>query len=365
MTSDLSHTALYDVHVSLGARMVPFAGWEMPIQYQGILAETRAVRSESGIFDVSHMGRLEIKGPQGAALLDWVTTANASSMRARRARYALICNEQGGIMDDVVFYRRSEEEFLLVCNASNRPRVVDWIKGWMAEKFSETLMDDVTERTAMIALQGPHAVQALGMICPLDLSSLRFFASANTTAAGVEAFIGRTGYTGEDGFELTVAAQDAPDVWRNLMEQGASPCGLGARDVLRLEAGLPLHGNDIDPTTTPIEAGLDRFAKLDHEFVGADVIRRQSEEGVPRRLVGLNVEGRSIARSGYSLVYDGKEVGSVTSGTHSPTLDRVIAMGYLDTDVAASGREIFVDIRGKLAQAAVVDLPFYSRDASK
>ena len=365
MTGDLAHTSLYDVHVSLGARMVPFAGWEMPIQYQGILAETRAVRSESGIFDVSHMGRLEIKGPQAAALLDWVTTANASSMRTGRARYALICNEQGGIMDDVVFYRRSEEDYLLVCNASNRLRVVEWIEGWMAEKFSEASMDDVTESTAMIALQGPQAVQALGNISPFDLSSLRFFASANTTAAGVNAFVGRTGYTGEDGFELTVAAKDAPDVWRALMEQGASPCGLGARDVLRLEAGLPLHGNDIDPTITPIEAGLDRFAKLDHDFVGEDVIRRQSEEGVPRRLVGLNVEGRSIARSGYSLVSDGKEVGSVTSGTHSPTLDRVIAMGYLDTDVAASGREIFVDIRGKLAQAAVVDLPFYSRDASK
>ena len=365
MTVDLSHTALYDLHMSLGARMVPFAGWEMPIQYQGILAETRAVRSEAGIFDVSHMGRLEIKGPQASALLDWVTTANASSMRARRARYALICNEQGGIMDDVVFYRRSEVEFLLVCNASNRPHVVEWIEGWMTEKFPETSMDDVTESTAMIALQGPQAVQALGNISPLDLSSLRFFASANTTAAGVEAFVGRTGYTGEDGFELTVAAKDAPDVWRTLMEQGASPCGLGARDVLRLEAGLPLHGNDIGPTTTPIEAGLDRFAKLDHDFVGADVIRRQSEEGVPRRLVGLNVEGRSIARSGYSLVSDGREVGSVTSGTHSPTLDRVIAMGYLDTDAATAGREIFVDIRGKLAQAAVVDLPFYSRDASK
>ena len=365
MTADLSHTALYDTHVSLGARMVPFAGWEMPIQYQGILAETRAVRSESGIFDVSHMGRLEITGPQSPGLLDWVTTANASSMRIRRARYALICNEQGGIMDDVVFYRRSEEEFLLVCNASNRPQIVDWINGWATEKFPETSMDDVTESTAMIALQGPQAIEVLGRISPFDLSTLRFFASANTTAGGIDAFVGRTGYTGEDGFELTVKAEDAPDLWRALTEQGAAPCGLGARDVLRLEAGLPLHGNDIDPATTPIEAGLDRFAKLDHDFVGADVLRRQVEEGVPRKLVGLNVEGRSIARSGYSLISEGKVVGSVTSGTHSPTLDRVIAMGYLDVDTISSGREIFVDIRGKLAQAEITDLPFYSRDASK
>ena len=365
MTADLSHTALYDLHVSLGARIVPFAGWEMPIQYQGILAETREVRSEAGIFDVSHMGRLEITGPQTSGLLDWVTTANASSMRARRARYALICNEQGGIIDDVVFYRRSEEEFLLVCNASNRPQVVEWIKGWAAEKFPETSMDDVTESTAMIALQGPQAVQVLGRISPLDLSALRFFASANTTAAGIDAFVGRTGYTGEDGFELTVAAGEAAKLWRALMEQGASPCGLGARDILRLEAGLPLHGNDIDPTTTPIEASLDRFAKLDHDFVGADVVRRQLEEGPPRRLVGLNVEGRSIARNGYSLISGGKAVGYVTSGTHSPTLGRVIAMGYLDADTASSGREIFVDIRGKLSQAEMVDMPFYSRGASK
>ena len=365
MTADLSHTPLYDVHVSLGARMVPFAGWDMPIQYEGILAETRAVRSKSGIFDVSHMGRLEIKGPDAADLLDWVTTAKASSMRIRRARYALICNELGGILDDVVFYRRSEEEFLLVCNASNRPQIVDWINGWAADKFPKTSMVDVTENTAMIALQGPQAVEALGRISPFELSTLRFFASANTTAAGIDAFVGRTGYTGEDGFELTVAAGNAPDLWRALMEQGASPCGLGARDVLRLEAGLPLHGNDIGPTTTPVEAGLDRFAKLDHDFVGADVVRRQLEEGTARKLVGINVDGRSIARSGYSLISDGKVVGSVTSGTHSPTLDRVIAMGYLDSEAALSGREIFVDIRGKLAQSEVTDLPFYSRGSSK
>ena len=201
-------------------------------------------------------------------------------------------------MDDVVFYRRSDEEFLLVCNASNRPRIMEWIEGWRAEKFPETSMDDATESTAMIALQGPQAVQALGRISPLDLSSLRFFASANTTSAGIDAFVGRTGYTGEDGFELTVSAGEAQELWRALMEQGASPCGLGARDVLRLEAGLPLHGNDIDLTTTPIEAGLDRFAKLDNDFIGADVVRRQLEEGASRRLVGLNVEGRSIARNG-------------------------------------------------------------------
>ena len=363
--ADLSHTALYDVHVSLGARMVPFAGWGMPVQYQGILAEARAVRSTSGIFDVSHMGRLEIKGRQSSDLLSWVATAKASAVRAGRARYALICNEQGGIMDDVVFYRLSDEEFLLVCNASNRPRIVDWLEGWAAEKFPETSIADITDNTAMIAFQGPLAEQALGRISALDMSSLRFFASTRTTAAGIDAFVGRTGYTGEDGFELTVAAGEAADLWRALMEQGAVPCGLGARDVLRLEAGLPLHGADIDPTTTPIEAGLGRFAKLDHDFVGADVVRRQLEEGAARRLAGLNVDGRSIARNGCPLLSEGKTVGRVTSGTHSPTLGRVIGMGYLEANAAEPGRKIVVDIRGKLSQAEVVDMPFYSRGSSK
>ena len=361
MVQELKHTPLYETHTGLKARMVPFCGWDMPVQYSGILAEARAVRSGAGLFDVSHMGRLYISGPQAHRFMDWILTANASNLRPERARYAMICNDGGGIIDDTVFYRQEEERYLLVCNAGNRQDVVTWMRRWAEERFPTTSIEDRTEATAMIAFQGPLAIKTLDRLCDADLAPLRPFSSMETNVASRTAFIGRTGYTGEDGCELIVAAEDGAFLWEALMGEGGVPCGLGARDVLRLEAGLPLHGNDIDSSTSPLEAGLERFVRLDKEFVGVEVLRRQREAGLDRRLVGLIVGDRSIARVGYAIFAQGNRIGSMTSGTHSPTLDRNIAMGYVLVEFSGPGQNLQVDIRGRRIDAEVVPLPFYSR----
>ena len=364
MTGDLKRTSLYETHTSLNGRMVPFAGWEMPLQYSGILAETKAVRSGAGIFDVSHMGRLHITGPEAHLLMDWIVTSDASSLRQGRARYAMICNEEGGIIDDTVFYRLGENHYLLVCNAANRQYVVPWMRRWAGEKFPGAFIEDRTESTAMVALQGPATPDLLERISDVQPPAIRFFGALEGTVAARSALIGRTGYTGEDGFELILEAEDAPGVWEALMAQGVTPCGLGSRDVLRLEAGLALHGHDIDTSTTPLEAGLERFVRLDKEFVGAASLRRQKEEGPSSRLIGLVIHGRTIARQGYAIFQDGTHVGTVTSGTHSPTLDRSIAMGYVTSAFALPGNRLLVDIRGKLTEVEVVPLPFYARSAT-
>ena len=375
MAEALNRTPLYETHTSLKARMVPFVGWDMPVQYSGILGETRAVRSGAGLFDVSHMGRLYISGPQAPRLMDWILTAGASNLGQGRARYAMICNEQGGIIDDTVFYRQDENSYLLVCNAANREYVVPWIRRWAQDKFPTTSIDDRTEATAMIAFQGPSTPEVLDVFCDAYPSAMRPFSAIYGNLASGRALIGRTGYTGEDGFELIVAAADAPRIWKTLMGEGAAPCGLGARDVLRLEAGLPLHGNDIDTSTTPLEAGLERFVRLDKEFVGAEVLRRQRDTGLTNRLVGLVLQGRSIARGGYPILTQepqslpsgasARRVGKVTSGTHSPTLDRSIAMGYVTMDFASPGQKLQVGIRGKFTEAEVIPLPFYSRNVAR
>ena len=361
MAQSLRRTPLYGVHLSQKARMMPFAGWEMPVQYGGILGEARAVRSSSGVFDVSHMGRLYVSGPDSPRLMDWILTCGASGLRHGRARYGMVCNQEGGIIDDTVFYRLGEESYLLVCNAANHPVVHDWVREWATDRFPSTNIDDRTEATAMIAFQGPSAPRGLDLLCEAPASEMWPFSFLEATVASRPAFIGRTGYTGEEGFELIAAAADGPHIWQALVNAGAAACGLGARDVLRLEAGLPLHGNDIDASTTPLEAGLERFVRLDHEFVGAEALRRQVETGPKQRLVGLEVEGRSIARAGY-LIYSGElQVGGVTSGTLSPALEKVIAMGYVTTGHANPGQILQVDVRGRLSRAEVVPLPFYSR----
>ncbi len=365
MAEALRHTPLYETHLSLGARMVPFAGWEMPVQYKGIVAEAKAVRAGAGLFDVSHMARFDIRGPQAPQLMDWVVTASAIDLRPGRARYAMVCNEQGGIIDDTVFYRQGEDRYLFVCNASNRQRVLSWLHHWAGERFPQTTIEDRTESTAMIAAQGPASAKILETLCEPSPSGMRPFSAMEVEASSFPALIGRTGYTGEDGFELIVAAADAPGLWEALMARGAVSCGLGARDMLRLEAGLALHGNDIDGSTTPLEAGLERFVRLDKEFVGVEPLRRQKETGPKVRLVGLAVQGRSIARAGYPVLDEGAQIGRVTSGTHSPTLDRTIAMGYVTLEFANPGRKVRVDIRGRLTEAEVVPLPFYSRDITR
>jgi aminomethyltransferase len=359
-------TPLYSTHGALGARMMPFGGWDMPVQYSGILAEVNAVRTGVGLFDVSHMGRLYISGPQAAEFLDWVLTASAATLSTGRARYCMICNEAGGVIDDTVFYRLAEDRYLLIPNAGNREAVVGWFRHWIDSRFSDGCrMEDRTEATALIALQGPQAAEVLDRLCILNTgdspSGLRRFAWGKGVLSGTSIFAGRTGYTGEDGFEILADAADAQAVWQNLLDQGAVPCGLGARDVLRLEAGLALHGHEIDEKTTPIEAGLERFVRFDKEYVGAPVLRQQHTQGVERKLVGLTVPGRSAPRQGYPILDHGQEIGRVTSGSYSPTLDTSIGMGYVLVRYATPGREIDLDIRGRVLRAEVVPLPFYTR----
>ena len=360
-SQNLKRTPLYETHVSMGARMTPFAGWDMPIQYAGILREARAVRSNAGLFDVSHMGRVEISGVGAARLLNRVLSVNVPGIRVGRACYNVICDEDGGVIDDCIVYRRGESQFLLIPNASNTATVLEWLSRW-ATGPDEVRIDDVTSVFAMIAHQGPGAAAMLESLTVADLSRLRPFAAMETRVADVEAFVARTGYTGEDGFELIVASDGAPRVWQALADRGAEPCGLGARDVLRLEAGLLLHGNDIATTTNPFEAGLDRFVDPDKEdYIAGAALRRVREKGVVRRLVGFTMVGRGIPRHEYPITDGQRRIGVVTSGGHSPALDRGIGLGYVPTDYAAVREHILIDIRGRPVEAEVTTLPFYSR----
>ncbi len=347
--------------------MVPFAGWEMPVQYSSILDEARAVRSRAGLFDVSHMGRVEFRGPDAASVLDRALSVNVPKLRMGRARYNVICDQAGGIIDDCIVYRREEQRFLLIPNSANTAAVLAWVSP-PASSSDEVEIREVTADVAMIAHQGPEAVSMLAGLTEVDLSSMRPFAAVETKVAGVETLLARTGYTGEDGFELMVPSEAAPEVWRKLMDRGAVPCGLGARDVLRLEAGLLLHGNDMDTSTNPYEAGLDKFVDPDREgYAVGEALRRARDagnEGASRRLVGFNVLGRGIARHGYTITDGAEKIGEVTSGSHSPTLDRSIGLGYVPTGFSTEGSRIHVDVRGRLVEAEVTRLPFYSRKRS-
>ena len=353
--------------------MVPFGGWDMPVQYSGILNEVTAVRTGTGIFDVSHMGRLYISGPMAGAFLDRMLTGSATNLRIGRARYCLICNEAGGVIDDTIFYRLADDEYLLIPNAGNRPAVMAWFNGWIEKGWIEAeagfagqvAIEDRTADSGLIALQGPKAAALLDTLFRLvdgsPPSSLRFFTWGQGDFQGRTAFAGRTGYTGEDGFELSMPSQDAMPIWNALIEAGALPCGLGARDVLRLEAGLPLHGHEIDPDTSPIEAGLDRFVRREGDYIGQPVLSAQREQGTERILVGLKLPGRSAPRAEYPILFEDRQIGQITSGSFSPTLDTSIAMGYVLAGYTEAGTVLQVDIRGRIASAEVVPLPFYTR----
>jgi aminomethyltransferase len=360
----LNRTPLYDTHVSLHGKMVPFTGWDMPIQFQGILAESRSVRTSSGLFDVSHMGRIWVTGPQAAGLLDWVSTANVPALAIAVARYTLICTDEGGILDDGIIYRLGEEEYLLVCNAANREAVWSWLVQWRDDRFVKAELVDRTQEVAMIAFQGPATVQAMNRLTPGLTARLRPFRSTQVQVAGIPALVGRTGYTGEDGFELMPAAVDAPALWERLLDTGAVPCGLGSRDVLRLEAGMLLHGTDMDKHTNPFEAGLDRFVHMDKKSVCSESLQRMIQQGVPRRFTGIEMVERGVPRHGFHILRDGTAVGQVTSGGYSPTLDRYIGLGYVSSELATLGSSFTVDIRGKSVEAKAVALPFYSRRRS-
>ena len=361
-SADLKRTALFEEHASSGARLVPFAGWEMPIQYTSILAEARDVRSKAGIFDVSHMGRLEITGADSPRFFHRLVTADVINMPLGRARYTLVCNEQGGIIDDTILYRMGDERFIFIVNASNADTVLDWLIRWRQEWAMDVDIDVRTRETALIALQGPLAQSILQPMCSVDPSSIRPFRAVEAQVSGTPAVVCRTGYTGEDGFEIIYPAENAPSLWRSFADVGATPCGLGARDVLRLEAGLLLHGSDMDATLTPLEAGLDRFVSWDKgDFIGLTALQAIANRGLARTLVGFRLVEKGIPRHGYAMLSGEDTIGEVTSGTHSPTLDIGIGLGYVSMEHSNPGTGISIDIRGRRTEAEVVAIPFYTR----
>lgn len=365
----LKRTPLYDAHLAAGARIVPFAGWEMPVQYAGVIEEVRAVRTAAGVFDVSHMGEAVVTGPASLAWLNSLTTNDVSRLNPGRAQYSLLLREDARILDDILVYQTGEEQYMLVLNASNTEKDLDWLR---RHHVPGVELEDVTEQTGLLAVQGPGALALLAPLTDLDLGAVRRFGCAFGTVAGVPALVARTGYTGEDGFELFINDPRLPEVWRALLDAGAKPCGLGARDVLRLEAGNVLYGHEIDEETTPLEAGLDWVVKPEKgAFLGSDALaelrvpageRASGEEagtGPARRLVGLVSESRAIPRQGYPIVREGDTLGMVTSGTFSPTLERPIAMGYLPPASAREGELVEVLVRGRPEPARIVPLPFY------
>ncbi len=360
----LKRTALYPCHRAAGARMVDFAGWEMPISYRGILEEHRAVRTGAGTFDVSHMGFVEIRGPQAAAFCQKLTTNDIGRLRDGRAQYSLLCNEKGGILDDVVVYRLEQRRLAVCVNAANAEAGVAWMREHATDGAE---IDDRRRQTALIAVQGPRAAAALE---PLGMESpagrLARFGCVETRVLGVLAVVARTGYTGEDGFEIFVPADHAVRVWDVLVGEGAAtPAGLGARDTLRLEAGLLLHGTDMDATTSPFAADLGAFVKLDcGPFVGREALVAEAQTGPVRRLVGIVLRDPGVPRHGYPIEREGRRIGVVTSGGMSPTLGRGIALGYVERPHDAVGTAVEIEVRGRRLEGEVVRRPFYRAPAT-
>ncbi len=363
MAPGLKKTALHAAHRRAGAKMVEFAGWEMPVQYSGVVAEHRAVRSRAGLFDVSHMGEIELRGAGALDFCQRISANDVARMKVSQAQYNLLLRESGGIVDDVIFYRLAADSFLVCVNASNSEKDFNWLRQQAGRDVEVT---NVSARYAQLALQGPLAEKILQALTPLPLQGLRAFHFQFADVAAVDCLVSRTGYTGEEGFELYCDVAAAETLWSALLDAGAAdglvPAGLGARDTLRLEMGYPLYGHELDDSTTPFEAGLDWVVKLSKpEFIGRPVLVRQKAEGAPRRLVALELVEPGIARSGYELYRHERAVGRVTSGTKSPTLGKSIALGYLSRDAAQSSDDIEVEIRGRRTRAKIVSLPFVRR----
>ena len=357
----MMRTALYDEHLRLGAKMTLFADWEMPLYYSGIVREVEAVRSSAGIFDLSHMGEFIVSGPMALDLIQLVTTNDASRLEIGGAQYTLMCNENDGVVDDLIVYRLDSDLYLVVVNASNTASDFEWIQG-----HNEMGADcqDQSNKIGLVAVQGPATLELLKPVVNLDLSSVRRFTIQEGRVGDVEAWVARTGYTGEDGFEIYCSSSDCPAVWRLMMRQGeilgAQPAGLGARDILRIEAGYPLYGNELTAETTPVETRLMWAVKLDKgDFIGRQAILDVKEHGPDRLLTGLTAVDRCIPRHEQAVTADGVTIGKVTSGTFSPTLGKGIAMAYVEPDYAVEGAELNVQIRDKPCPFHVVRLPFY------
>jgi len=360
----LKKTVLFEQHLEAGAKMVPFAGFEMPLQYRSVLEEHRAVRQAAGLFDVSHMGEVEVSGPDVLEFVQRITTNDVSKLTEGKVQYSAMCNEDGGILDDLLVYHLGDR-YMLVVNAGNIADDVAWMRKHQPAKIT---INDMSDATALLALQGPASLSILRQVTDRDLTPLAYYHSVRASVAGVDLLLSRTGYTGELGFELYFPAKKgtAKHLWQALLDAGSTsgliPVGLGARDTLRLEMGFCLYGNDIDRSTNPIEAGLGWITKLAKgAFIGSDAIAQVKRSGPSRRLVGISSDNKAVPRKGYPIMAAGKQVGAVTSGSFSPTLEHGIAMGYIPNELAASGGGIGVSIRGNTVPVEVVSLPFLKK----
>lgn len=357
-------TVLYDLHLKLGARMTVFGGFEMPVQYEGIIDEHVAVRARAGIFDLSHMGEFEVSGPHALDLLERAFTNSAARLKEGQAQYTIMCAEDGGTLDDLIVYRLSAERYMLCVNASNIAADREWLRELNGGRAQ---FEDQSEATSLIAVQGPQAIAILQKLADFAISSVPRFGFVIGNIAGVQSLAARTGYTGEDGFELFLKNDGARKVFEALLDsESVKPVGLGARDTLRLEASLSLYGHELDRSTSPIEAGLQPFVKLGRRFIGSKVLEAQHQDGTKKRLVGIKTEdGKTVARQGYKLIRDGNEIGGVTSGTFAPWLGRPIAMAYASmgdsSQTYAPGDRVEVEVRARRVPATIVKMPFYRR----
>ena len=363
-TPPLARTPLYQLALEQKARLTAFSGWEMPVQYIGIGQEHQAVRTSVGMFDISHMGKFAFKGRHLLENLQPLVPSDLTRLQPGQAQYTVLLNPQAGIIDDIIFYYQGEDEAgeqrgMMIVNAATRTRDKAWLLGNL--EAAPVDLQDLSKEKVLMAVQGPQAAAQLHPFVQEDLTSVKAFGHLEATVLGQPAFIARTGYTGEDGFEVMVDPEVGVELWRSLFTAGVVPCGLGARDTLRLEAAMALYGQDINESTSPLEAGLGWVVHLDSkgDFIGRSVLEQQKAAGVEKRLVGIQMQGRHIARHGYPVLYEGKSVGEVTSGTLSPTLGKAIALAYVPTQLSKIGQELEVEIRGKAYPAVVVKKPFY------
>ncbi len=356
--SELQRTPLYQQSIDLQARMTDFAGWEMPVRFSGLTAEHQAVRNAAGMFDISHMGKFIFQGASVLAQLQRLVPSDLSRLTVGQAQYTVLLNPQGGVIDDIIVYLEANGQVVLIVNASTREQDWQWLTSHLDQ--NQVQCQDFSADLALIAAQGPQAVAKLQPLINQSITNLPNFGHCRAEVLGYPAFIARTGYTGEDGVEIMLEPAAAIELWQKLLSVGVLPCGLGARDTLRLEAAMCLYGQELSPSITPLEAGLGWLVHLDKgEFIGSDVLNQQKVAGLELRLVGLELTGRNIARHNYSIVYQGQTVGLVTSGTLSPTLNKPIALGYVPNHLSKLGQELEVEIRGKYCPATVVKKPFY------
>lgn len=364
----LKTTALNQAHKDLGARMVDFGGWDMPVMYTNQIEEHNAVRNAAGMFDVSHMGEIMVEGSGALPLLQKLSSRDISKMKDGRVTLGVFCTETGGIIDDLTIYKYNDEKYLLVVNAGTAASDYAWVVQHMPE-FEDVRAADLSDKMSKIDIQGPKAQEILQQLTEDDLSEIKRYRFKEIAIDGVTMVVSRSGYTGEDGFELYLMNQEAEQIWNKLLEVGKPlgllPCGLGSRDTLRTECGMMLYGHDIDREHTPIEAVYEWAVSFDKEFIGKEALLKQKEEGLKRKLVGFEMVGRGIAREHYGIVVDGREVGEVTSGVPSPTLGKNIGLGYIEYGLHEPGQRIEIQVRKNLVEAVVVELPFYKREKPK